>query len=91
IYFSFVVSAYATQCKKNNEKIVPLQTDTGKTIAVLFDICAIIAIILFFNHDIFAWVVADIVDIIIAVHFALVVAAYYAQSKGNIDIDKEPA
>ncbi|CAG8650662.1 10170_t:CDS:2 [Cetraspora pellucida] len=29
IYFAFVVSAYATQCK-NNERIVPLQTDTGK-------------------------------------------------------------
>ncbi|CAG8650678.1 10171_t:CDS:2 [Cetraspora pellucida] len=61
------------------------------SIAVLFDICAIIAIILFFNHDVLAWVAADLVDIIIAVHFALVVAAYSAGSKENNGIDKEPA
>ncbi|CAG8594475.1 12307_t:CDS:2 [Gigaspora margarita] len=54
-------------------------------ITILLDICGIIAYVLFYNHDVLAWIVSTLVDIIIAIHFALVISAYAAgeSSKGS--------
>ncbi|RIB30913.1 hypothetical protein C2G38_2026499 [Gigaspora rosea] len=59
-------------------------------ITILLDICGIIAFVLFYNHDVLAWIVSTLVDIIIAIHFALVISAYAAgeNSKGDHSTNK---
>ncbi|CAG8484461.1 13546_t:CDS:2, partial [Dentiscutata erythropus] len=92
IYFAFVINSYATYCK-NRDKVTPKRArliriysilfSTIVAIAVLLDICGTVAIVLFFNHDVITWVLANAVDIIISIHFALVINAYTATEHGS--------